>query len=47
MYNLKPGFQIITLNVDGKFAPIQAFIKEVPGGPRVNTSSASEHVTDI
>ena len=47
MYDLKHGFQITTLHVDGEFAPLQALIKEIPGGVRVNLESASEHVTDI
>ena len=47
MYYLKRGFKIITLNVDGKFAPLQAFIQKMPGGMRVNLARASEHVPDI
>ena len=47
MYYLKCVFQIKTLHVDVKIAPLQALIQDMPGGPRVNLSSASEHVTDI
>ena len=47
MYYLKYGFQITTLHVDGKFAPLKALIQEMPGGPKVNLASDSEHVTDI
>ena len=45
MYYLKRGFKIITLNVDGEFAPLQAFIQKMPGGMMVNLESASGHVT--
>ena len=47
IYYLKRGFQITTLHVDGKFAPLKALIQEIPGGPKVNLASDSEHVTDI
>ena len=41
MYYLKRGFQITTLNVDGEFASLQVLIQDMPGGTRVNLSSAS------
>ena len=47
MYYLKYGFQITTLHVDGKFAPLQELIKEMPGGLRVNPERARKHVTEI
>ena len=47
MYYLKHIFHITTLHVDVKFSPLQELIQEMPGGPRVNLSSASEHVTEI
>ena len=46
MYYLKCVFQITTLHVDVKIAPLQALIQDIPGGQRVNLSSASEHVTE-
>ena len=47
MYYLKRDFQITTLHVDSDFAPLQALIQEMPGGPRVNPESSSEPVTEI
>ena len=47
MYYLKCGFQITTLHVDGKFAPLQALMHEIPGGGRFELASASEHVPEI
>ena len=44
---MKRGFQITTLHVDIEFAPLQALIQDMPGGPRVNLESASGHFTDI
>ena len=47
MYYLKCGFKITTLHVDGEFSILQALTQEIPVWPRVNLSSASEHVTEI
>ena len=47
MYYLKHGFHITTLHVDGEFAPLQAFIQDIPGGTRVNLKSDKEHVPGI
>ena len=44
---LKRGFRITALHVDGEFAPLQALIHAMPGGPRVNLTSANEHVPEI
>ena len=46
-FYLKRGFHITTLNVDGEFAPLKVPIQSMPGGPRVNLTSASEHVPEI
>ena len=46
-FYLKRGFHITTLNVDGEFAPFKVPIQSMPGRPRVNLTSASEHVTEI
>ena len=46
-FYLRRGFHITTLNVDGEFAPLQVSIQSMPGGPRVNLTSASEHVPEI
>ena len=41
------GFRIVTVHSDGEFAPLQALIVSLPGGPMVNLSSANEHVPKI
>jgi hypothetical protein len=46
-FYLNRGFHINTLHVDGEFAPLQATIQSMPGGPKVNLTSADEHVTEI
>ena len=46
-FYLHRGFHITTLLVDGEFAPLQVMIQSMPGGPRVNLTSASEHVPEI
>jgi hypothetical protein len=46
-FYLKRGFHITTLNVDGEFAPLQVPIQSMPGGPKVNLTSANEHVPEI
>ena len=47
MYYWKCGFWITTLHVDDEFEPLQELIHKIPGGPRVNLSSSSEHVSYI
>ncbi len=46
-FYLNRGFHITTLLVDGEFAPLQVLIQSMTGGPRVNLTSASEHVPEI
>jgi hypothetical protein len=46
-FYLKRGFYITTLNVDGEFTPLQVPIQSIPGGPKVNLTSANEHVPKI
>jgi hypothetical protein len=46
-FYLKRGFHITTLNVDGEFAPLKVPIQSMPGGPRVNLTSGSEHIPEI
>ncbi len=41
------GFKIVLLLADGEFAAVQALIQQLPGGPKVNITSASEHVPEI
>jgi hypothetical protein len=40
-------FKITTVHADGEFAPLQALIQAMPGGPRVNLASSSEHIPEI
>ena len=37
----------MTVHADGEFAPLQALIHDMPGGPMVNLASANEHVPEI
>ena len=46
-FYLNRGFRITQVNADGEFAPLQALIQAMPGGPRVNLASSSEHVPEI
>ncbi len=46
-YYIRSGFQVKTLNADGEFAPLQEKIQALPGGPKVNITSANEHVPEI
>ena len=41
MYYLKRSFQITTLHVDDEFAPLQALIEDITGGPTFNLASSS------
>ena len=45
---MKRGFHITTLHAYGEFSPLQAMVYEhMPGGPRINITSANEHVPEI
>jgi hypothetical protein len=44
---LQRAFQITTARADEEFAPLQAMTQAVPGGPRVNLASSSEHIPEI
>jgi hypothetical protein len=47
-FYLHRGFKITDVHADGEFAPLQVQIHDkMPGGPRVNLASASEHVPEI
>ena len=46
-YYIQRGFRITTIQADGEFAPLQSMIKAMPGGPRMNLATASEHVPEI
>ena len=40
------GFHIATLSLDGEFAPLQGLLQALPNGPKVNLTSANEHVPE-
>jgi hypothetical protein len=46
-FYLNQGFLITAIHVDNEFAPLQVLIQSMPGGPRVNLTSANEHVPEI
>jgi hypothetical protein len=46
-FYLNRGFRITTVYADGEFAPLQALIQGMPGGPTVNLASTNEHVLKI
>jgi hypothetical protein len=46
-FYLQRGFKITDVHVDGEFAPLQAMIQAMPGGPRVNLASAKKHVPEF
>ena len=46
-FYLNRGFHITTLHVDNEFAPLQVLIQSMSGRPRVNLTSANEHVPEI
>jgi hypothetical protein len=43
----KSGFKIILLLVDGEFAALQVLVHDMEHGPRVNLTSAKEHVPEV
>ena len=44
---MKHGFHITTIHADREFSPLQAMIyKHMPGGARINLTSANEHVPE-
>ena len=47
VYYMQRGFRITTVSADGEFAPLKSLIEMLPGGPRVNLTSANEHVPEI
>ena len=47
-YYLQRGFQIVFVKGDGEFKPLEALIEsELYGGPKMNLTSANEHVPEI
>ena len=46
-YYMHRGFLITTVHSDGGFAPLQALVASLQGGPMINLASANEHVPEI
>ena len=47
-YYLQRGFQIVFIKGDGEFKPLEVLIEsELYGGPKMNLTSANEHVPEI
>jgi hypothetical protein len=46
-YYLQRGFQIVFIKGDGEFKPIEEKVYELYGAPKLNLSSANEHVPEI
>jgi hypothetical protein len=49
MHNFYPqcGFQIVFIKGDGEFKPMEGMMSELYGAPKINLSSANEHVPEI
>jgi hypothetical protein len=46
-YYLQQGFQIVFINGNGEFAPLDAWMATVYGAPKLNLASANKHVPEI
>ncbi len=46
-YYLQRGFQIVFIKRDGKFKPMEETVYELYNAPKLNLSSANEHVPEI
>ena len=46
-FYLQQGFRVQTVHADGEFGALKYLIQNMPEGPRVNLTSANEHVTEI
>jgi hypothetical protein len=46
-YYLQHGFQIVFIKGDGEFKPLVDMMSELYGVPKLNLSSANEHVPEI
>ena len=46
-YYLQRGFQIVFIKGDGEFKPMEEKVYELYGAPKLNLSSANEHVPEI
>ncbi len=46
-FYLQHGFQIVFIKGDGEFKPMEGMMSELYGAPKINLSSANEHVPEI
>ncbi len=46
-FYLQRGVQIVFIKGDGEFKPLEEFMPELYGAPRLNLTSANEHVPEI
>jgi hypothetical protein len=46
-FYLQRGFQIVFIKEDGEFKPLEEFMPELYGAPRLNLISANKHVPEI
>jgi hypothetical protein len=46
-FYLQRGFQIVFIKGDGEFKPMDRMMSELYGAPKINLSSANEHVPEI
>ncbi len=46
-FYLQRGFQIVFIKGDGKFKPMDEMMFKLYGAPKINLSSATEHVPEI
>jgi hypothetical protein len=44
---LRRGFQIVFIKGDGEFKTMEGMMSELYGAPKLNLSSANEHVPEI
>ncbi len=46
-FYLQHGFQIVFIKGDGEFKPMEGVMSKLYGAPKINLSSANEHVPEI
>ena len=46
-YYLQQGFQVVFINGDGKFSPLEAWMATVYGAPKLKLASTNEHIPEI
>jgi hypothetical protein len=46
-FYLQHGFQVVFIKGDGEFKPLDGMMSKLYGAPKLNLSSANEHVLEI